>query len=310
MTMAHPDIRPLTAADADVLAEFFTAAATDAETARFFHPHPLTKAFARSLCAAAPTRRDKYFALWYGGRIAGYGMLRGWDEGFVVPSFGACVHPALRDAGIGKALLAQALAEARAAGASQLRLTVYEANTRVLHSYRRFGFAFERHGNGRLIGTLHLACAGAAATKPLDLARLAAWAEDAARDVTPAAELADRPFRIGVWCHYGTTLTPNEGIGVFTYNLMQGLLQLAEPVELAVMVRPGDQHLVAPLAERAPGRVHVLPDPKRRLAFRLRLCKWAAAWVRRSDLMRYRYHLLMKGLGAAGTASWEFFTHG
>src|SRR5262249_4273077 len=117
MTTAEAEIRSLTAADADALAEFFAAAASDPETARFFHPQPLTKAFAESLCAAIPTRRDKYFALWYGGRIAGYGMLRGWDEGFAVPSFGACVHPALRDAGIGQALLMHALAEARAAGA-------------------------------------------------------------------------------------------------------------------------------------------------------------------------------------------------
>ena len=94
-------IRSLTSADGAALAEFFAAVAADAEAARFFHPHPLTRAFAVELCGRASTCRDRYFALWYGGRIAGYGMLRGWDEGFVVPSFGACVHPELRDAGIG-----------------------------------------------------------------------------------------------------------------------------------------------------------------------------------------------------------------
>ena len=37
-----------------------------------------------------------------------------------------------------------------------------------------------------------------------------------------------RPIRIGIWCDYGVTLTPTEGIGVFVYNLVAGLLELDE----------------------------------------------------------------------------------
>ena len=91
-----------------------------------------------------------------------------------------------------------------------------------------------------------LASAGSPSIKALDLKRLDA----AAAAMLPAATRADRPFRIGVWCHYGATLAPHEGIGVFTHNLMHGLLQLNEPVELALLVRPGDQEMVAPLADR------------------------------------------------------------
>jgi glycosyltransferase involved in cell wall biosynthesis/ribosomal protein S18 acetylase RimI-like enzyme len=310
MTNGGAQIRSLTAADGAALAGFFAAVAADPEAARFFHPHPLTRAYAEELCASCATRRDKYFALWYDGRIAGYGMLRGWDEGFPIPSFGVCVHPALRDAGIGQTLLTHALAEARAAGATKVRLTVYEANTRAVQIYRRFGFDFESHRNGTLIGTLALDDAAARKMKPLNVARLSDWAANAVGPASaPVPASAGRPFRIGVWCHYGTTLTPNEGIGVFTHNLMHGLLELSEPVELAVLVRPGDQKLVEPLAERAPGRVRVLPDPKRRLAFRLRLCMWAAAWVRRSDLMRYRYHVVLRWLESVRHAAWEYFAN-
>src|SRR5439155_5618322 len=137
-----------------------------------FHPHPLTQAFADELCGNVSGRRDRYFVLWYRGRVAGYGLLRGWDEGFAIPSFGACTHPALRNAGIGQALLAYAIAEARGAGAEKMRLTVYERNTRALHIYQRFGFAFQSHSNGTLLGTLDLASAGSPSIRALDVERL------------------------------------------------------------------------------------------------------------------------------------------
>jgi glycosyltransferase involved in cell wall biosynthesis len=55
------------------------------------------------------------------------------------------------------------------------------------------------------------------------------------------------------------TLTPTEGIGVFVWNLIGGLMELVESVEVVVLVAPGDQHLVEPLQRRYPGRLHVIP---------------------------------------------------
>jgi glycosyltransferase involved in cell wall biosynthesis len=69
-----------------------------------------------------------------------------------------------------------------------------------------------------------------------------------------------QPIRIGVWCDYGVTLTPTEGIGVFVYNLVEGLLSLDEPVEVTMLVRPGDQNLAAELVRKFPGRLRVLPE--------------------------------------------------
>jgi glycosyltransferase involved in cell wall biosynthesis len=67
------------------------------------------------------------------------------------------------------------------------------------------------------------------------------------------------PIHVGVWCDYGVTLTPTEGIGVFVVNLVDGLLSLAEPIEVTLLVRPGEQHLVDSLQRRYPGRLHVVP---------------------------------------------------
>src|SRR5947208_715055 len=69
-----------------------------------------------------------------------------------------------------------------------------------------------------------------------------------------------RPIRIGVWCDYGVTLTPTEGIGVFVYNLVAGLLELDDPVEVVLLVRPGDQEMAKRLTVPAPGRLRIVPE--------------------------------------------------
>jgi GNAT superfamily N-acetyltransferase len=83
-------------------------------------------------------------------------MLRGWDEGYQIPSFGACVHPSSRGDGLGQWLLEHAIGEARMAGAPKLRLSVYRANQRALHIYRKFGFVFEERNSEELVGWLTL----------------------------------------------------------------------------------------------------------------------------------------------------------
>ncbi len=154
MTSENLLIRAVTVADRDALAGLFRAFAGDPQTARFFHPHPLTAEQAALLCRRQG--KDRYFLAWLDGIPAGYALLRGWDEGFAIPSFGACVHPALQGKGIGKALLRHAIAESRAAGAARLRLTVYRANARARRLYEGFGFRFAEKDEGSLVGFLEL----------------------------------------------------------------------------------------------------------------------------------------------------------
>ncbi len=108
-TVAGLATKRLSAADADRLGRFFELLRADQDSTRFFHPHPLTKAFAASLCARPSAGLDRYYITQYQGRIAAYSMLRGWDEGYDTPSFGGCTHPGLRGAGLGQLLLAHAI---------------------------------------------------------------------------------------------------------------------------------------------------------------------------------------------------------
>ncbi len=169
------EIQRILTGDTTALGEFFETLASDPETVRFFHPHPFSRDFAAGLCAQAETSRDRYYVARYRGRNAGYMMLRGWDEGYAIPSFGVCCHPGLRNAGLGQVLLAHAVAESRAAGAGKLRLTVCKSNARAVHLYRKFGFVFQEKNDQELVGLLDLGADTTVPAGPINLAKLEAW---------------------------------------------------------------------------------------------------------------------------------------
>jgi ribosomal protein S18 acetylase RimI-like enzyme len=165
----------VSAADAERLGDFFEVLRADKETRRFFHAHPLTKAFAADLCARQTSCLDRYYVTDYQGRIAGYSMLRGWDEGYEIPSFGGCTDPELRGAGLGHILMAHAIAESRIAGARKLRLTVYKQNGRALYIYRKFGFSFSDKNEHECVGLLDLGAAVLRNSGGPDIAKLETW---------------------------------------------------------------------------------------------------------------------------------------
>lgn len=155
------EIRRLTPADREDLAALFAAFRADPATVHFFHPHPFTDEVAKDLCERQG--RDLYFLARVAGRPVGYSMLRGWDEGYAVPSFGVGVHPEARGQRIGQQLLAQAILESRAAGASRLRLTVLKANEVARRIYEQFGFQLSEKDAESLLGVLELTSEVAAA---------------------------------------------------------------------------------------------------------------------------------------------------
>ena len=125
-----------------------------AGVSQYFHPHPFTPEEA--------TRRshydgdDLYYALLVGGEMTGYGMLRGWDEGYDVPSLGIVVDTAAQGRGYGRLFMLFLHAAARARGARKIRLKVYIDNTRALTLYRSLGYQFEGEQAAQLVGTLEL----------------------------------------------------------------------------------------------------------------------------------------------------------
>jgi len=150
-----PVIRRVGPADADRLGALFTAL-RDAGDERRFHPHPLTPEQAGAIAEA---ERADYFALTADGQDAvAYGMLRGWDEGFEVPSLGIAVHPGRRGEGLAGAMMEHLHSVAASRGAPRIRLKVYPDNERAIELYASLGYVFasEPEPDGQVLGQLEI----------------------------------------------------------------------------------------------------------------------------------------------------------
>ncbi|NJD05353.1 MAG: GNAT family N-acetyltransferase [Methylococcaceae bacterium] len=135
------------------LADFF-ASLDQAGDYAVFHPHPFTPQQATAI--ARSDGLDLYYAATAAGEVLGYGMLRGWDEGYAVPSLGLAVAPRHRGRGLGRLMMAFLHEAARLRGASRVRLTVYAHNASAVALYRRLGYRFSDAGEGQLLGLLEL----------------------------------------------------------------------------------------------------------------------------------------------------------
>jgi ribosomal-protein-alanine N-acetyltransferase len=141
-----PDLGP-------ALAEFFAALAHGPEP-DFFHPHPMTADEARRICEHAG--RDLYYAACLSGRVVGYGLLRGWDEGYAIPSLGIAIHPEARGQRLARPFMVFLHAAARVRGANKIRLTVYASNQRAVALYQSLGYVLEPKNDRELVGFLDL----------------------------------------------------------------------------------------------------------------------------------------------------------
>ena len=135
-------IRQFRADDVPALSELLAELRKDPASAHF-HPHPFTHETALRIAERRGIRRDAYFGAFQDGSLMGYGMLRGWDEGYEVPSFGVAVGIRHRGMGIGRRLLRHAISIARRRKAPSVMLKVHPANANAKHLYESEGFTFD-----------------------------------------------------------------------------------------------------------------------------------------------------------------------
>lgn len=135
------------------LADLFSALVARGEDASF-HPHPLSASEASTRARYAG--KDLYFVAVDAERVLGYAMLRGWDEGYEVPSLGIALHPAARGRGLGREFMLYLHDAARQRGAKRVRLKVYPENTAAVRLYASLGYDFGARENGQLVGHVDL----------------------------------------------------------------------------------------------------------------------------------------------------------
>ena len=132
------------------LTEFFGRITADPATVHF-HPHELTGKEAECRCSYAGL--DHYAVLIHENAISAYGMLRGWDRGYEIPSLGICVLPSDRGRGFGQLMMNYLHIVALCKGATFVRLKVHPANPNAVRLYKRLGYQFlSELEAGQLVG--------------------------------------------------------------------------------------------------------------------------------------------------------------
>ncbi len=134
---------------AEKLAQFFKDIIANKDDL-YFHPHPLTCEMAKEI--AAYEGDDLYLLQIKDNEIAGYAMLRGWGEGFAIPSLGIAIHPNFRNRRLSKKFMKFLHNQAKAKGAAKVRLKVHLDNTGARHLYESLGYSFSDEENGQFIG--------------------------------------------------------------------------------------------------------------------------------------------------------------
>jgi ribosomal protein S18 acetylase RimI-like enzyme len=139
-------LRPATAADVPSLTELVHAAYAHYVERIGGPPRPMTDDYAEVV------RTHRVTVAEAGGEVVGLVVLGVNDEGFFIDN--VAVDPRRQGAGIGKALLELAEAEARDAGFDSVYLYTHELMAENLALYSRIGYVeFDRraHGEARIV---------------------------------------------------------------------------------------------------------------------------------------------------------------
>ena len=148
------EIRRLTADWKQPLLAFFRAL-EDINDADFFQPHPFNDEAVEQILNNS--RSDLFYVLVEGMDVVGYGMLRGWDEGYEIPSFGMLSILGSESIGLGRVSMHFLGAAAKCRRGPKLRLRVKPQNVRAVKLYESLGYEFRSEDDGRyFVGFLDL----------------------------------------------------------------------------------------------------------------------------------------------------------
>lgn len=120
-----------------------------------FRPHVFTEEAIDNILSH--TIFDSYYIIKnYNLGIVGYGMLRGEDEGYEIPTLGICIDPVYQGRGLGTLFINFLHSVAKFNGNSQVRIGVMKTNPRAKKLYENIGYEFTEEKEDRWYGYIEL----------------------------------------------------------------------------------------------------------------------------------------------------------
>jgi RimJ/RimL family protein N-acetyltransferase len=148
------EARKIDSRDCDSLIGLFEEISLDS-TLIFFSPHPFTSEKAHQI-SCEYQGIDLYIGLWVENKLVGYGLLRGWDEGYSIPSLGIYLSEKVRGKGIGFKFLSSLHEMALNNGAKKVMLKVLHENEQAKKLYEKAGYIFEDKTDNFFVGHMNL----------------------------------------------------------------------------------------------------------------------------------------------------------
>lgn len=118
-------LKEVTSSDEQILKAFFIKNNVP-PTVRGFSAFPLNGESANFICSKS--HQDKFYIFVDEKTIKGFSMLRGWDEGYSIPSFGIIVDIDYQGKGIGSKILELTIEKCLQLGCKRMRLSVYSSH--------------------------------------------------------------------------------------------------------------------------------------------------------------------------------------
>jgi len=84
--------------------------------------------------------KDKFFGLYVENELIGFYMLRGFDEGYSVPSYGVWISEKYSNKGLSTFTLQHAISICKLNAIKKLMLKVHPDNIAAKHIYEKYGF--------------------------------------------------------------------------------------------------------------------------------------------------------------------------
>ncbi len=116
----------------------------------FFNPHKFNLISLFKILLK--NKKDIYILQFYNKKLIGYGMLRGWDEGYIIPSLGIIIDKEYRNKNYSNLLMEYLHDIVINKGYDEIRLKVNKDNKKAINLYKKFGYDLMNYNEKYYIG--------------------------------------------------------------------------------------------------------------------------------------------------------------